>query len=116
MPPDPRAYLWDAHRAAALVASFVDGRSWEEYEGDPMLRSAIERQFIIVGEALNAFRRVEVVLAERVPELPRIVAFRNLLVHSYVSVDDRLVWEVAIDRTPELVTVLLELLGELGEP
>ena len=29
MPRDPRAYLWDARKAAVLVDEFVAGRSWE---------------------------------------------------------------------------------------
>ena len=28
MPRDPRAYLWDARRAVALILEFVDDRSW----------------------------------------------------------------------------------------
>ncbi|MGB3412475.1 MAG: HepT-like ribonuclease domain-containing protein [Microthrixaceae bacterium] len=112
MPRDPRAYLWDARKAATLVDEFVAGRTWEEYESDPLLRSAVERQFEIVGEALNQLRRVEPELADRVPDLPRIVAFRNLLIHGYASIDGRLVWEVATERAASLAIVLDNLLHE----
>ena len=50
---DPRAYLWDARQAAERVVEFVAGRTWQEYEADVLLRSAVERQFEVVGEALN---------------------------------------------------------------
>jgi uncharacterized protein with HEPN domain len=46
--------LWDARRAAETVTAFVDGRSFEDYCADAMLRSAVERQFEIIGEALNS--------------------------------------------------------------
>lgn len=111
MPPDPRAYLWEARRAAALVVEFVADRSWADYESDPMLRSAVERQFEIVGEALNQLARAAPDLATRVPDLPRIVAFRNLLIHGYAAIDNRLVWEVATERTAPLVAVFDDLLG-----
>lgn len=111
MPRDPRAYLWDARRAVALIIEFVDDRSWVDYEADAMLRSAVERQFEIVGEALGQLARVAPELAARVPDLPRIVAFRNLLIHGYAAIDDRLVWEVAIERTAPLLAVLDGLLG-----
>ena len=75
-----------------------------------MRRSAVERQFEIVGEALNQLRRVAPDFAERVPDLPRIVAFRNLLIHGYAAIDDRLVWEVATERTAPLLAILDELL------
>src|SRR3990172_12872202 len=53
-PPEVRKYLFDIAEACSLVASFPSGRSFEDYTGDPMLRSAVERQFEIVGEALGA--------------------------------------------------------------
>lgn len=112
MPPDPRTYLWDASRAAALVGEFVAGRSWADYESDPLLRSAVERQFEIVGEALNRLGRNDPDLAARVPDLPRIVAFRNLLIHGYAAIDDRLVWEAATERATPLVATLDDLLAE----
>jgi uncharacterized protein with HEPN domain len=111
MPRDPRAYLWDARRAVALVIGFVTDRSWAEYETDVLLRSAVERQFEIVGEALSQLRRASPDLAAQVPDLPRIVAFRNLLIHGYAAIDNRLVWEVATDRTTPLLAVLDDLLG-----
>ena len=110
MPRDPRAYVWDAQRAVALVVEFVAGRSWADYEADALLRSAVERQFEIVGEALSQLARHAPDLAAGVPNLPRIVAFRNLLIHGYAAIDDRLVWEVATERTAPLLAILDELL------
>lgn len=108
---DPRAYLWDARRAAVLVSEFVADRSWAHYQTDPMLRSAVERQFEIVGEALGQLRRTAPDLAACVPDLPRIVAFRNVLIHGYAAIDDRLVWEVATERVAPLIAVIDGLLG-----
>ena len=51
-------------------------------------------EFEILGEALNQLSHVDPDIAEEIPELPRIVAFRNILIHGYASVDDRLVWAV----------------------
>ncbi|WP_235878743.1 HepT-like ribonuclease domain-containing protein [Saccharopolyspora karakumensis] len=49
-------------------------------------------------------------LAEKIPDLPRIVAFRNILIHGYATVDDALVWQVLTDRLPPLSDVLRKLL------
>jgi uncharacterized protein with HEPN domain len=53
MPRGTRAYLWDALRAAGLPEDFTRGKSFSDYEADDMLKSAVERQFEIIGEALN---------------------------------------------------------------
>jgi uncharacterized protein with HEPN domain len=50
---DPRAWLWDVREAADSIAAFVQGRSLADYAIDLMLRSAVERQFEIAGEALS---------------------------------------------------------------
>ncbi|HVF04023.1 MAG TPA: HepT-like ribonuclease domain-containing protein [Frankiaceae bacterium] len=112
MPRDPRAYLWDARQAAERVVGFVAGRTWQEYAGDVLLRSAVERQFEIVGEALNKLRGVDDAIAAEIADLPRIVAFRNLLIHGYATIDDALVWEIATERAEPLVATLNRLLGE----
>ena len=50
---DPRSWLWDVRQAADNIAAFAHGRDFADYEADLMLRSAVERQFEIAGEALN---------------------------------------------------------------
>lgn len=99
MRPDFRKYVWDALHAAELVR-LLRGQSFEDYQFNAMLRSAVERQFEIIGEALNQLSKVDPQAAARIPELGRIVAFRNILVHGYAAVDDALVWQVLVDKLP----------------
>lgn len=111
MRPDPRKYVWDVLRAAELVHDFTRGRSFADYRCNAMLRSAVERQFEIIGEALNQLSKVDPETASHIPELQRIVAFRNILIHGYAIVDDALVWQVLIDKLPGLQQALNELLN-----
>ena len=53
-----------------------------------MLRSAVERQFEIIGESLNRLSQVDPEYSKTIPDLPQIVAFRNILIHGYATVDD----------------------------
>ena len=76
-----------------------------------MLRSAVERQFEIVGEALAGLRRTDAAAAAAIPELLRIVAFRNVLIHGYATVDDRLVWGVVERDVAGLLAALTRLLA-----
>jgi uncharacterized protein with HEPN domain len=76
-----------------------------------MLRAATERQFEVVGEALAQLARIDQTTAARVSEHRRIIAFRNILVHGYANVDNRLVWDILETKLPTLrreVTLLLD--------
>ena len=65
-----------------------------------MLRSAVERQFEIIGEALAKLAKLDPVLAASLTDHRRITAFRNILVHGYADADDRLVWDVVETKLP----------------
>ena len=108
-------FLWDAKTAADRIARFTVGRSLDDYLADDMLRAVVERQFEIIDEALSAVRRVEPALADRIPELARIIAFRNILVHGYATVDDRLVWGIVEGDLSALGEVLELLLAQSSE-
>lgn len=105
----------DAQRAAERIARFASGRGYDDYRADEMLCSAVERQFEIVGEVFVGLRRVDPDLAATIPDLSRIVAFRNVLIHGYTTVDDRLVWGVVEGKLPELLARFTRLLDEAGE-
>ena len=104
-------YLWDADIAAERIARFTVGRSFDDYIADDLLRAAVERQFEIIGEAFTGLRRADPRLAERIPDLPRIIAFRNVLIHAYATVDDRLVWDVVEQELPALRSAIAKLRG-----
>jgi len=108
---DARKLLWDGQHAAERIQRFTTGKTFNEYEADEYLRSAVERQLEIVGKAMNQLRRIDPDTATAVPELARIIAFRNILVHGYANVDNRLVWGVIESDLPSLGAALGRLLA-----
>lgn len=116
MPVAAAKYLWDAETAAERIFRFVAGRSLDDYLADDMLRAAVERQFEIIGEAFASLRRVDPNLAAQIPEIARIIAFRNVLVHAYTDVDDGLVWGIIQRELPRLRSVVARLLGSQPGP
>ena len=105
-------YLWDVLEAAALVDEFLGGSSLEEYLEDAFLRSAVERQLQIIGEALAQLSRRDPDTAKSIPELPRVIAFRNILVHRYADIDSELIWGILKTSLPALRDRLRPLLEE----
>jgi uncharacterized protein with HEPN domain len=57
------AYLWDILQASQEIASFVEGMKFHEFENDKMVRYAVERQLLVIGEAANhlteSFRKIQ---------------------------------------------------------
>jgi uncharacterized protein with HEPN domain len=100
-------------QAARLIEQFTTDRSFDDYLTDAMLRAAVERQFEIIGEALTKLARLDGALAARISEHRRVIAFRNLLIHSYAEVDNELVWEVVETKLSPLQR---EIDGLLREP
>jgi uncharacterized protein with HEPN domain len=98
---DPRAYLWDVQEAADAISRFVAGIDVQIYSDTPLLHSAVERKFEVIGEALNQLAKIAPDLAGQVPNLPLIVAFRNLLIHGYAAVDHRRVWRIILNTSPQ---------------
>ena len=110
MRPEARKYLYDIWRAAELLTEFTADKAFADYERDAMLRAAVERQFGVIGEATAKLAKVDQALATRIADYRRIIAFRNILIHGYADVDDRLVWDVVEAKLPALrrnVEVLL---------
>lgn len=108
---EAKKYFYDIAEAADAIAAFTGSKTLADYKSDSMLRSAVERQFEIAGEALAQLSRLDESLAKRISEYRRIIAFRNILVHGYAQVDDRLVWDIVETKLPALrreVAALLE--------
>jgi uncharacterized protein with HEPN domain len=83
MRPEAKKYFYDIQQAANLILRFAQGKSFQDYQTDALLRSGVERQFEIIGEALSQLARIEVVSASRISDYSEIIAFRNILVHGY---------------------------------
>lgn len=111
MPPEAAKYVWDALTASERIQRFIHGKTFDDYLADELLRSAVERQFEIVGEAFGQLRKAHPLIADQVPDLAKIVAFRNVLIHGYATVDDALVWGTVESKVEPLIGCLKGLLG-----
>ena len=106
---EAKKLLYDINRAADLLA---EGKTFDHYLGDAMLRAAVEREFEIIGEAISRLVKLDESLAARISEYRRIVAFRNILIHGYADIDNRLVWDVVEAKLPVLRREVAVLLGK----
>ena len=109
---EAKKLLEDVRQASSLITDFVYGKSLDDYLSDAFLRSAVERQFEIIGEALNRLSRTAPEVAEQIAQTRRVISFRNALIHGYDLVDHELVWDVIETHLPGLRDQVTTLLAE----
>lgn len=115
--PDPRAFLFDIQAACQRISEFTLGMTFQDYVADLKTRSAVERQLEIIGEAVGQMLKAFPDLNGKLPEAPRIISFRNFLIHGYASVSNQVVWGILQSSLPELASKVERLLtGEPSEP
>lgn len=95
-----------------MLERFVKNRTLDDYNSDPMLRSAVERQFEIIGEALNKALKYDQLLSNKISGARRIIAFRNQLIHGYESIANDIVWGIIETNLPILHREVESLLNE----
>jgi uncharacterized protein with HEPN domain len=102
MPRDARAYLADIIDSCNAITVAVQDLDLAGYEGNRLVRSSVEREFIIIGEAAGALVRIAPEIFDAITRARRIVDFRNQLTPEYPTVDDALVWAIAERDVPVL--------------
>ncbi|MGH7406255.1 MAG: HepT-like ribonuclease domain-containing protein [Candidatus Methylomirabilales bacterium] len=70
-----KKYLEDIRQATAHIREFTVGKLFEGYTADALLRSGVERQFEIIGEALRQLELVEPAVVSKITNYRRIIAF-----------------------------------------
>ena len=111
MPRDPRAYLADILESCDAIDAAIRNLDLNAYRENRLVRSSVEREFIIIGEAMAALARVAPGTFETNTRARRIVDFRNQLTHEYPTVDDAVVWAIAETDVPVLRRERAEILN-----
>lgn len=103
MPHDPQKLIEDIRMSIREITDFCDGKRFEDFDSEPMLQRAIEREMEIIGEVLNRLIRInEEKLEETVPEYRSIIGLRNIIAHGYDVIDPMIVWDVVVNHIPLL--------------
>lgn len=102
-------YLVDLVEACRAVARFIDGMDEAAFQGSELHQSAVLQKLTVIGEAAA---RLSKDFCTRHPEIEwrDIVAFRNIAVHAYFSVDWSIVWATAVHDLPPLLKSISALL------
>lgn len=116
MPRSLELYLSDLLKAGIRIRTFIKDMKLSDYESNELVRSAVERQFTIIGEAMRQMEQHYPGFFHGILESRRIVDFRNFLVHQYANVDDEEVWSAARSKLPDFMLQIQALLDERTPP
>jgi len=95
--------------AIESVLDYTEAMTFEQFVSDRKTIDAVIRNFIIIGEAAAHLPEDFV---EKHPGLPwrEMSDMRNIAVHEYFGVDNRIVWETLKKNLPPILPMLRQLL------
>ena len=95
-------YLDDIRNAIAEVKEFISGMNYEDFAADKKTVNAVIRSLEVLGEAT---KHIPASFRKKHPDIPwtKMAGMRDVLIHDYMGVDLRTVWNVISVRLPELV-------------
>jgi uncharacterized protein with HEPN domain len=100
--PRDLAYLRDMALAIESIFEFVGSEGRTAFLSRKVVQSAVQHELIVVGEAAG---RLSEGFCSDHPDIPwpKVVSFRNVLVHEYDRVDMETVWNVCETHLPSLL-------------
>lgn len=108
-------YLYDIQESVQSIENYLAGkRDFNVYTENKMLRRAIEREFEIIGEALNKLSKV--IPNIQISRKQQIIGMRNRVIHGYDKIDDAIVWGTIVRHLPILKEEINTLLNSLPSP
>lgn len=111
MDDDIKKYLFDIKESKDSIYLFLgDCRDYNQYLSSKMLRRAVEREFEIIGEAIN---RID----KKYPEINissklQIIGLRNRVIHGYDKIDNEIIWGTISRHLPKLKVEIEYLLSK----
>ena len=109
---EPKAFLFDISHACNDIIDFTKKTSFEKYKENSLQKAAVERKFLVIGEALVRIRDEFPGILEKISDHTKIIGFRNVLVHGYDVIDDSTVWSAITEGIPKLHKEVQFLLNE----
>lgn len=92
----------------------MSSKDLESFASEEVLVDAVIRNLQIVGEAVRTLPEETRAMRSDI-EWTRIVGLRHLLVHHYFGIDEEIVWDLAVNRSPELLAAVRDILQRLPD-
>jgi len=106
-----KRYLFDISNAVNSIFEYLGTeRNFIIFQQNKLLRRGIEREFEIIGGAVNRILRTEPEI--EISNAKRIVQTRNFIIHNYDKVDETIIWGIITNDLVKLKSEIEILLSE----
>lgn len=101
----PELLIEDILLSSQKIFEYTNELSFKEFISNSMVVDAVIRNFEIIGEAAN---RLPEEFKDKHPEVDwfRIRGFRNRIVHDYVDINYKIIWEIKNNFLPDMIKSL----------
>jgi uncharacterized protein with HEPN domain len=98
--------------AISEIENYIKGVDFVQFSSNSMLFNACIRQLEIVGEAVN---RLSDDLIANNPDVEwrKVTGLRNMLIHEYFGIDDKLIWSIIQKNIPDLKNKVSQIVANL---
>ncbi len=106
-----KKWLFDIKAAIDSIYEYLgEKKDFDSFRTRKVVKRAVEREFEIIGEALNRILKVDDAIA--ITDSRKIVSLRNYIIHAYENVVDEILWGIIVKHLPKLEKEVVELLKE----
>ena len=98
---DYKLSLYDIKDAISKIEKFSKGLTLKKFQKNDLVADAVIRNLEVIGEAVKS---VSDKIKKQYPDIEwkKISALRNILAHEYFGVDNEILWDIIVNKLPEL--------------
>ena len=105
-----KTWLFDILQSISEIESYFENKPkrFADYTKDIKTKRAVERDFEIIGEAVNRILKKD--SGFYIENAQKIIGTRNRIAHGYDKLSDDLIWSIVINHLPKLKSEITSLL------
>lgn len=111
-------WLSDIEENAAKVVAYTSTLSYDAFLANEPVRDLVQKKLENMGEATRYLHQLHPEFPPTCPSIPwrELADTRNRLTHGYFDVSPAIVWRVAVNEVPPVLTEIRRIIADRGEP
>jgi uncharacterized protein with HEPN domain len=101
----PRIIIEDILECIGKIMTYTEGMDYDKFLSDSRTREAVYRNIEVMGEAANRMPEDYMINHSEI-EWHKIISTRNIIIHAYDEIDDKIIWNIIQNALPGLKSKL----------